>query len=205
MTKKDDAYKVEPIRDKAVIASLKQVLKQQGNDRLTSNRTGMRNSMLFEFGINTGLRVGDIVKLRVADITSSQPPYSVMDKFYLKEQKTGKSKAVGLYSIKDKLTEYIEDMRLTSTDYLFPSRKRGYHVSTTQVYRFLVEAGNTLGLDTIGTHTMRKTFGYWFIRNNIGSIEDLMVYFNHSSQAITKRYIGIQEDDIQNRLKQFKL
>ena len=89
-------------------------------------------------------------------------------------------------------------------DFLFPSRKHGYHVSTTQVYRFLVKAGKTCGRNDIGTHTMRKTFGYWYYKQG-GSIENLMHIFNHSSEAITKRYIGIDQEDIEKSLQDFHI
>jgi len=50
-----------------------------------------------------------------------------------------------------------------------------------------------VGLDEVGTHTMRKTFGYWHYKE-FGDVADLQQLFNHSSQSVTLRYIGIAQE-----------
>ena len=64
--------------------------------------------------------------------------------------------------------------------------------------------GMEMGRDDFGTHTMRKTFGYHYYRQT-HDIATLMAIFNHSSQQITKRYIGITEDEINESLDKFRL
>lgn len=191
------AYNVQPLRKKADILAMYQALGQQGQDSETTGRIGQRNKTLFEFGINTGLRVSDIIKLKVKDVKGK-------DRYLTLEKKTGKKRTVYLANIKNDLSKYIQFMKLKDSDWLFPSRKHGFHISESQVYKALVEAGEMIDHHDIGTHTMRKTFGYWYIQDG-GRIEDLMVIFNHSSPVITKRYIGIQQDDIEHTLKGFKL
>lgn len=56
----------------------------------------------------------------------------------------------------------------------------------------------------IGTHTLRKTFGYHYYQQT-HDIATLMILLNHSSESVTKRYLGIEELDIQNALKGFRL
>lgn len=194
---KKKIYKVEPLRNKKDITDMKKMLKIQGQDSLSTNKVGSRNAMLFDFGINTGLRVSDIVNLKVKTVKNK-------DRFTIREKKTGKVRTVYIKNIKRELDDYIDKMKLNDDDWLFPSRKHGYHVSNSQVYRALVKAGKLIKHQDIGTHTMRKTFGYWFIKNG-GSIATLMVIFNHSSEAITKRYIGIQQENIEDSLKNFHL
>ena len=82
---------------------------------------------------------------------------------------------------------------LTVDDYLFYSRKGG-HLGRVQVYKVLTDAAEALGIENFGTHSLRKTWGYWtyqISKYNIGLIMDT---FNHSTPAITLRYIGITQD-----------
>ena len=91
------------------------------------------------------------------------------------------------------------------SDYLFRSRK-GDNIPITrqQAYRIINNAAEALGLvernengviisGEIGTHTLRKTFGYHAFQNGT-SLELLMDIFNHSSKSQTLRYIGITEE-----------
>ncbi len=146
---------------------------------------------LFVFGINTGLRVSDMVPLTVGD---------VRDKSHvvIRERKTNKTKR---FMLPVKLREEIEDYtaHMSDEEYLFPSRNL-----PTQAYRALVKAGDVLGRDDIGTHTMRKTFGYAYYRRT-KDLAFLQNIFNHSAPSITKRYIGITQDEIDETLKDFSL
>ena len=177
--------KVEPLRTKKEIDDFKSALYDLG---------GARDRFLFTFGINTGLRISDIVPIMVGDVRG---------KLYtdLSEQKTAKKRRIHLYSIQGEILEYCEGK--ADGDFLFPSAKGG-HISTTQAYRILVRAGEWIGRDDIGTHSMRKTFGYHYYRQTL-DIATLMVIFNHSSQAVTRRYIGIENEEIAEAMKKFKL
>lgn len=91
-----------------------------------------------------------------------------------------------------------------ATEPLFPSRQQGRHITRDRVYQIYADIAEKLGRDDIGTHTLRKTFGYHYYKKT-RDIATLMFIFNHSSQAITKRYIGITEDEIGASLRGFKL
>ena len=97
------------------------------------------------------------------------------------------------------INDYIETLP-TGTVYLFPSRKGDSHISTTQAYRIITKAGDMIGRRDIGTHTMRKTFGYTYYQAT-KDVATLMGIFNHSSQKTTLRYIGITEESIENSIK----
>lgn len=190
-------YNVKPIKTKQELEDFRGALLTGNLDSLSGNRSGKRNLMLFDFGVNTGLRVSDIVRLKVKQVQNK-------NRFTIRETKTGKERTIFIKNIRKELNNYIYEMKLKQDDFLFPSRKHGYHISTTQVYRFLVKAGKTCGRSDIGTHTMRKTFGYWYYKQG-GSIENLMHIFNHSSEAITKKYIGIDQEDIEKSLQNFHI
>lgn len=158
-------------------------------------KNGKRNSLLFKIGISTGLRVGDIVALRMKDVKG-------VSSFVIREGKTKKPRTVYLNAIMADIADYLADM--PSEGWLFPSRKGDGHISTTQAYRIITDAGELLGKHDVGTHTMRKTFGYHYYRK-MHDVATLMTIFNHSSQAITLRYIGVTADEIENSLKDFRL
>lgn len=75
----------------------------------------------------------------------------------------------------------------------------------TQCYRILNKASKEAGLDfKIGTHSLRKTFGYHHYKK-FKDIAMLQKIFNHSSPEITLRYIGIDQDMIDNSYNNFIL
>lgn len=167
---------VQPIRDKSKIEEMK-------NDLL---KNGMRDYMLFIIGINTGLRVSDILKLKVSDVKDRTH-------ISLKEQKTDKFKRFLINNqLKADLDRYI--MNMNDDDYLFQSRKGDNKPLTrVQAYRILNKSAEHCGLSEIGTHTMRKTFGYWHYQQykDVAILQDI---FNHSAPSVTLRYIGITDD-----------
>lgn len=173
---------VEPIRDKTKIKQMYQFLK--GKDP--------KYGLLFKFGLNTGLRISDILPLRVKNILNDSGEFR--DYLVLKEMKTGKEKKIKLNTtLRKNIKEYIKQQGLSSESYLFPSTK-GDYIGRIQAYRVLKEASNVIGVENFGTHSLRKTWGYWtykISRYNIGLIMDT---FNHSSQNITLRYIGVSQD-----------
>lgn len=149
-----------------------------------------RNLLLFTFGINTALRISDILPLRVRDISG--------DMITIKEQKTRKIKRI---KINNALADAIDSLlpaSVSPNDYLFPSRKGNAPISRVQAWRILNSAASRAGVNmAIGTHTMRKSFAY-HAYNNGTDISLLMRVLNHSNQRETLRYIGIEQDDIDN-------
>ena len=92
---------------------------------------------------------------------------------------------------------------------MFPSRKkvsneglRITHIGRVAAYQILRDAGEHIGLTNIGTHSMRKTFGYHHYRKN-QNVGILMELFNHSSPDITLGYIGFKQDELDNSMLNF--
>lgn len=177
---------VQPIRDKSKIEELKAVLKRQS----------YRDYFLFVVGINTGLRISDILPLRVCD---------VRDKTHITitEKKTGKAKRFKINTtLRELIDEYTHGMGVN--DYLFPSRKGDKPITRVQAYRLLNNAAAVAGLEEIGTHTLRKTFGYHFYQKT-KDVAQLQEIFNHSAPSVTLRYIGINQDIIDRAIDDFSL
>lgn len=184
--KKDMLIDVQPLKTKQDVNDLIEALGM-------TKEFGLRNQLLFKLGISTGLRCGDLVALTIEQVKGKS-------KFKIREGKTKKEREVYLNNLMADIAEYLETLS-TDTVYLFPSRKGNGHISTTQAYRIITNAGDMIGKkDTIGTHTMRKTFGYTYYQAT-KDVATLMEIFNHSSQKTTLRYIGITEESIENSIK----
>ena len=101
------------------------------------------------------------------------------------------------------MERYTRNMQVG--EYLFKSRKgENKAITTVQAYRIINRAAKRIKLEEIGTHTMRKTFGYWHYRQ-YKDIAILQEIFNHSSPSVTLVYIGISQDNIDNSYMNFSL
>lgn len=173
---------VEPIRDMTIVNEMYSYL--VGKD--------LRYGLLFKFGLNTGLRISDILPVRLTDVLNSEGNFR--EYFILNERKTGKEKKIKINSsLCNEIHKYKTAAKLIPESYLFESRK-GSHLGRVQAYRILKTAAQTAGIENFGTHSLRKTWGYWTYKlsnHNIGLIMDT---FNHSSPNVTLRYIGISQD-----------
>ena len=177
---------VDPIRNKEYINGVKRILRESGS----------RNLLLFLMGINTGLRVSDLLRLRVRDVKNKET-------VQIREKKTRKTKKFPIpREIRVFISEYVERKPLCR--YLFKSRKSNRPISRIQAYRIIREACDALGIDHAGTHSLRKTFGYHFYKQT-KDIALLQKILNHSSQDITLRYIGVTQEIIDDNLRMFSL
>ncbi|QOX64880.1 tyrosine-type recombinase/integrase [Anoxybacterium hadale] len=173
---------VEPIRDKVKIKQMYQYL----------NGRDPKYGLIFKFGLNTGLRISDILPLKVKDIFHRKGVF--YEYLVLKEKKTKKEKKIKLNAaLRNKLLSYVLENGLDGEDYLFPSKK-GNYIGRIQAYRVLKDAADLIGVENFGTHSLRKTWGYWTYKMSKYNIGLIMDTFNHSSQSITLRYIGVNQD-----------
>lgn len=173
--------KVEPIRDRKKIEELKMTLK-------TNN---YRNYLMFLTGLSTGLRISDILKLKVKDVKGEY--------LELNETKTSKDNKI---KISNELRKAIDDYIFNKDDneYLFKSREGDNKpITKVQAYNILKNAGKQIGLEKIGTHSMRKSLGYHYYKK-YGNIEHLRKIFNHSSSDVTLDYIGITREEIDDSI-----
>lgn len=194
MTKNNRIENVEPLRTIEEINEMKLAIKRGDKGTHKRKELAERDVLLFLIGINTGLRVNDILNLKVGDVADKKL-------LRIREGKTKKIREININMLSDEINNYATDKK--SEDYLFKSQK-GNKLTTTQVYRILNNAGKFLGRNDIGTHTMRKTFGYHHYKQ-YKDVAMLQEIFNHSAPSITKRYIGIRQDEINETLKCFRL
>lgn len=175
---------VQPIRDLKQIETIKRLLRQQSP----------RDYCLFVLGINSGLRISDLLRLRICDVSEKGKP---RDRIRLREKKTNKFKDFPISeNTKRAIKEYINSRIINENEPLFISRKNKGFLLRQQAYRILNDVAKSVGIkEKIGTHTLRKTFGYHAYKGGY-NIEVIQKLFNHSSPSVTLRYIGITQDDM---------
>ena len=177
---------VEPIRDKKQLRKIETILR----------KNSLRDLLIFTMGTNCGLRISDILNLDVSD---------VKDKNYINiiEKKTNKPKRFPINTkLKPMLEKFTKDRKLNEPLFLSIF---GNRMERTQCYRIINEACRKAGVEyKVGTHTLRKTFGYHHYQK-YRDIALLQKIFNHSTPVVTLRYIGIDQDMIDESYSNFIL
>lgn len=180
---------VQPIRDPEVIKGIKEYLKTRS----------LRNYLFFCLGIYSGLRVSDLLSLKVGMVKGTH--------VRIVEKKSKKTKQFLIHpSIREDLDRYIAGK--DDDEYLFASRQRktksklkGQPIDRSTAYRMLNDVAKKFGLADIGTHTMRKTWGYHLYMQNKTNLALLMQMFNHSEESTTLRYIGVTQEMMDEQTK----
>jgi len=177
---------VEPIRDYEKIREIKEYLRE--NER-------PRNYLLFVFGINSALRISDLLSLKVEDMR--KPSGEIRESIYLRESKTNKEKNYTLSNAaKDALRYYFELVEAGQSDWLFPSSKGG-HIGRSWAWELINRWTSEVGLEgRYGCHSLRKSWGYHARVTEGAPIELIQAKLNHSNPAVTRRYIGIEQEEI---------
>ena len=187
---------VEPIRDRKKINDMKKYL--QGNKR---------DFLLFTLGINSALRVSDLLELKFEDIIDEK--LKPLDHIKLKETKTGKHNKIAISKgVKKAIINYVKEYYKGNLSYyvkeyykgnlsyyVFYSRKGiNKPIQRAMAWKVIKGAADAVEVKDIGTHSLRKTWAYHSYKagTDIVIIQDML---NHSSPAITLRYIGITQDE----------
>jgi site-specific recombinase XerD len=175
---------VEALRDIKQINAIKRYLKKQSE----------RDYVLFVFGINTGLKIMEMLSIKVEDLMNE---HSVIKDYYSWIPKEGESyKEIFLNETVQKiLLQYIQNANLKSSDYLFLSKKTKLPITRQQAYRIISCAADHVGIKgKIGTNSLRKTFGFHAYKRGV-AISLLQKHFNHSNPSDTLKYLGISKNE----------
>ncbi len=179
----------EPIKNKQDLLKFKSYYERVHPDS--------RNALLLTIGLNTALRIGDILALRWKDVYNFEKK-RVRSHIRVREQKTGKLNIVAINpTVSKKLLLFREENDgVTEDDYLFQSKKwKGEPLSRYQAFRITREAAAYAGLEEhVSCHSLRKTFGYHAWKQGVPPVM-LMKIFNHSSYQVTVRYLCIEQDE----------
>lgn len=184
---------VHAVKCKDVLNMIPRLLEKHYNEQIAD---------VWRFGINTALRISDLLSIKLSDIEQHNDSHQVR----LVEQKTGKAAEVYL---NDSAMAIVRKIRTIHPDnvYLFQSysknQKKIKPITRQAVSGAFKEVGNIVGV-SINTHSMRKTRGY-HIYQNTKNIALVMKMLRHSSEAHTMRYIGIERGDMINLANDFNL
>ena len=177
----------EPIRSKKHIREMADYYLKQGK---------FRNYLLIVTGVHTGLRVSDLLRLRRGDVYDFERGV-FRSHLTLTERKTGKAKTLALNKrILSALALCFGGDFGSAQDFLFPNnRKKRAAIGRVQAWRIVRDAAIAVGVACcVGIHGLRKTMGYHLWKAGVQAVM-LMDIYNHSSFAVTKRYLGITQDE----------
>jgi integrase len=192
---------VNPIKDVKKIRRVKRLMKKDGN---------FRDLLMFTLGINAGLRISDILNMKWKDLLAKDG--KIKDEVRVKEKKTGKTKIFPLNgAVKRAIETYMENSeKIEYSSYVFLSRKKAKDgkpqpISRVAAWQSINKYCKMAGIEqNVGTHTLRKTFGYHQYKNGT-DIAMLQKMLNHSSPQVTLRYIGIEREKLNARYKAVEL
>lgn len=174
---------VEPIRDLKLTSRILAYTKKQNE----------RDFIMLMLGMYTGLRISDILELKVRDVRNKK-------NIYVREKKTGHSKT---FKINKELAVYLKAYCKGKDDfeYLIASRQGiNKPITRQRAYQIIKEAAEMFNLESIGCHSLRKTFGYHHYKK-YKDIVLLQKIFNHSDPAITLLYIGVIQKEIDDSME----
>ena len=192
---------VEPIRDRKKIAQIKNLLRGQGR---------FRDLLLFTVGVNTALRISDLLLLQIGQFLDNRGHFK--QRFWIQEQKRNKRHEVTInQSIREALEEYLEaypGVAENSRHFVFFNTwKDGYSepIKRGEAWKFIVSICQEVGLPGyFGTPSLRKTWGYHARMQGVDLVL-IMHILNHESIAYTKRTLGITDDELQAVAQQLNL
>ncbi|ACD25073.1 integrase [Clostridium botulinum] len=178
---------VKPIKNKEVVRNIIEALKKENE----------RNAIMFALGVYCGLRISDILNLRVKNVKKKW-------NIRIKQQKTGKYIEIVLNrELKKMIDDYTENM--DDDYYLIKSRKgQNKAISETQAYRIMQEIACEFKLKNIGCHSTRKTFAYWLYMDNKKDIGLVQKALGHGSSATSLTYIDMDKEALNKAIKKIK-
>lgn len=160
-----------------------------------------RNQLLIIIGLNTALRISDILSLKWEDIWDWDSQ-KTRTHIFIREKKTGKDTCIYInQNISHALLLYYEFLLEHNhspkpEQYIFTGQKdSSLPITRVQAFRIIKEAAKSCNMEgTISCHSLRKTFGYHAWKQGT-SPALLMHIYNHSSYQITKCYLGIDQEE----------
>ncbi len=183
---------VEPIRDKNLIYKIYDYLENKKCIGVAKKR----DYVLVYTGFNTGLRISDLLALRKFQFYNKEH-------LILRESKTKKLRKMIIKPRMRKIVnDYIEENKIQ--DFLFTARYKNINISRKTAYDIMKDIEKKFRLKNIGTHTLKKTFGYHFFKDT-NKFTILQRLFNHASAEETLKYIGINQDELDEVLIDFEI
>jgi integrase len=175
----------EPIRDKRKIKKLANHFLKRGQ---------LRNYCLVILCVYTALRISDLLRLRWEDVYDFQSR-RIRKSVTLTEQKTGKSKIIALNKQAVRALAMYASQIPEPRGFIIVNNRTKKAISRIQAYRIIRYAAEALHFqERVSCHSLRKSFGYHAWKSGVSPVV-IMEIFNHSSLNVTRRYLGVSQDD----------
>lgn len=184
---------VQPIKDKNVLNHYLSYIKEYP-------RCGLKYYALAKLLMHAALRIDDALNLKVKDVRNK-------NKLRIVEKKTGKERYIEMHvNLKEALILYLSDAKLADHDFLFPSssKKKNKAICRQTAWQFFKRRAEEVGIEHLGTHTFRKSFGYHYYKST-KDIVTLQKLFKHSDASITLHYVGWIQKNIDDALTSIDL
>ena len=176
---------MQPIRSKSDIRALTKYHLERGE---------FRNHVLVILSLHTALRVSDILRLRWDDVYDFQRK-CVRKTITVTEGKTGKTKIIALHKNAIRALGVYAVQAAEIGKFVIENKHTKLAISRVQAYRIIRAAGEALVLAfRVSSHALRKTFGYHAWKGGTPVVVIMEIY-NHSSLSVTRRYLGVAQDD----------
>ena len=154
-------------------------------------KSNNRIAMVLSLEANLGLRISDVLQLRLSAIIHDGARY----RLDIVEQKTKKKRE---FTVPIEIYSYIQNYVLENN--INPAAKL-FDISERTIQNHLRLVCEYLNFDNVSTHSFRKFFASSIYVNSGYNIELVRILLQHSSVATTQRYIGIQTREIENALR----
>lgn len=171
--------KTQPLRDKNTVTNCLMYLEKRSK----------RNALMFAIAIYTGLRIGDILTLKISNVRNKE-------QIIVKQQKTKQYIYIPMNKeLKKMVDEYTRGK--PHNEYLIKSRQ-GYNkpITRSMAHKILKDMAYDLGLENISCHSLRKTFGFHAYYEGGKDIALVMSILGHKDSASAIHYIGVADADI---------
>ena len=180
---------VDPIKDPRKILAIKNNLK---------DKEEYRDYLLFTMGVNSALRSSDLRNLKVSDVFESKG--DIKKYLYTRVKKTKREIKITINeAMREAINYYLSKAKVFNPDqYLFRSRRRDKPITNVALFYLIKKWTKDVGLinERYSAHSLRKTWGYQARKYHGASIEMISEKLGHRSTAVTKRYIGINQEEV---------
>jgi integrase len=175
----------QPIRNKQDVQDLSNYYLKRGQ---------LRNHALIVLGVHTALRISDLLRLRWENVYDFERG-SVRSSIIVTEQKTGKTRIIAINKAAVKALAMLASRVAQRGRCLIENPRTKKAIGRIQAYRIIRAAAESLGIGRYSCHSLRKCLGYHAWKSGV-SPAVIMEIYGHSSFAVTQRYLGITQDDM---------
>lgn len=167
----------------------------------------IRNYVLVTIGLNTTLRIHEILDLQWRDVYSFKEE-TFYERLAVIERKSGKPEFMLLNETVRESLKLLFDITKHPypNAYVFQSRSGNGPISRVQAYRIIKNAAAELGIEgNIACLSLRKTYGYISATEEGIPVDVLMELFHHSDYQVTKKYLDLPSKNVEEEIKGVKI